>query len=53
MLTPDVIIALSGISPLPEEVKELKLFKGDREKLANPEKFIDIIKEVKGYNFRF
>lgn len=53
VLNPDVVGTLVGISPTPEEVKELKLFKGDRSLLANPEKFIDAIKEIKGYNFRF
>ena len=44
--------SLEVIAPTDEEVGLLKGYDGDRNLLANPEKFVDEVKNVKGFIHR-
>lgn len=52
VLTLTILESLEVIAPTDEEVGLLKGYDGDRNLLANPEKFVDEIKNVKGFIHR-
>lgn len=52
MLTLTILESLEVIAPTDEEVGLLKSYDGDRNLLANPEKFVDEMKNVSGFIHR-